>query len=134
MLIYVDDMLIVGWDNFKIEKLKKKLSKSFDKNLRSTRQILGLRISHDRKVRHLWVSHESYIKKVLESFQYASGQAVGSPLASHFKLSSRQCPSTEKESDEMKVDLHASAIRNLIVQGNRNCKSMLYSLLQNLSI
>jgi len=41
LLLYVDDMLIVGHDNSKIDKLKEKLSKSFAmKNLRLARQIL----------------------------------------------------------------------------------------------
>jgi len=73
MLIYVDNMLIVEWGKSKIEKLKKKLSKSFDmKDLRLARQILG-KISRDRNTRRLLVSWEGYIQK--EKIQYAWGQA-----------------------------------------------------------
>ena len=46
LLLYVDDMLIVGCDTGKIDKLKKELSKSFEmKDLGSTSQILGIKIS-----------------------------------------------------------------------------------------
>ena len=46
LLLYVEDMLIVGRDTGKIEKLKKELSKSFEmKDLRSVSQILGIKIS-----------------------------------------------------------------------------------------
>ena len=46
LLLYVDDMLIVGHDTSKIDKLKKELSKSFEmKDLGSTSQILGIKIS-----------------------------------------------------------------------------------------
>ena len=46
LLLYVDDMLIVGRDMGKIDKLKKELSKSFEmKDLRSVSQILGIKIS-----------------------------------------------------------------------------------------
>ena len=46
LLLYVDDMLIVGRDTNKIYKLKKELSKSFEmKDLGSTSQILGIKIS-----------------------------------------------------------------------------------------
>ena len=70
MLIYVDDMVIVEWDKSKIEKLKKELSKPFEmKDLGPARQILGMMISRDRKMRHLWVSHECYIQKVPERFR-----------------------------------------------------------------
>ena len=46
LLLYVDDMLIIGRDIDKIDKLKKELSKSFEmKDLGSTSQILGIKIS-----------------------------------------------------------------------------------------
>ena len=48
-LLYVDDMLIVGRDTGKIDKLKKELSKSFEmKDLGLASQILGMKISQDR--------------------------------------------------------------------------------------
>ena len=46
LLLYVDDMLIIGRDIDKIDKLKKELSKSFEmKDLGPTSQILGIKIS-----------------------------------------------------------------------------------------
>jgi len=43
-------MLIVGRDTSKIDRLKEELSKSFAmKDLGLARQILGMKISHDRK-------------------------------------------------------------------------------------
>ena len=57
-------MLIVGRDTGKIDKLKKELSKSFEmKDLGSTSQILGIKISKDKMNGKLWLSQESYIEK-----------------------------------------------------------------------
>ena len=57
LLLYVDDMLIVGHDVGKIEKLKRELSKSFAmKDLGSVKQILGMKILRDRKKRKIWLS------------------------------------------------------------------------------
>ena len=54
LLLYVDDMLIIGHDSSKIERLKRELSKSFSmKGLGSVKQILGMKISRDRKNRKL---------------------------------------------------------------------------------
>ena len=54
LLLYVDDKLIIGHDSNKIDRLKKELSKSFAmKNLGSAKQILAMKISHDRKNRKL---------------------------------------------------------------------------------
>ncbi|KAL6345710.1 hypothetical protein AAG906_017451 [Vitis piasezkii] len=48
LLLYVDDMLIVGRDTGKIDKLKKELSKSFEmKDLGLANLILGTKISQD---------------------------------------------------------------------------------------
>ena len=47
-------MLIVGQDASKIDNLKKEISKSFVmKDLGSAKQILGMKISYDRKSRKL---------------------------------------------------------------------------------
>jgi len=49
LLLYVDDMLIVGNSTKRIALLKKALGKSFAmKDLGPAKQILGMRISHDR--------------------------------------------------------------------------------------
>ena len=64
LLMYVDDMLIIGHDSNKIDRLKRELSKSFAmKDLGFTKQILGMKIFCDRKNRKLWLSQESYIEK-----------------------------------------------------------------------
>jgi hypothetical protein len=50
LLLYVDDMLIICRDTSKIDRLKKELSKSFNmKDLGPAKQILGMKISRDRK-------------------------------------------------------------------------------------
>ena len=90
LLLYVDDMLIISHDSSKIDRLKRELSKSFAmKDLGSTKQILGMKISRDRKNMKLWLSQESYIEKVLERFNMSKAKVVCSPLVSHLKLSSK---------------------------------------------
>ena len=96
LLLYVDDMLIIGHHYNKIDKLKIELSKSFSmKDLRSMKHILGMKIFHDRKNRKLWLSQESYIKKVLERFNMSKAKAIFSPLTGHLKLNSKH-PTREK--------------------------------------
>ena len=54
LLLYVDDMLIVGQDVGVIGNLKKDLFESFDmKDLSPARQILGMQILRDRKAKKL---------------------------------------------------------------------------------
>ena len=50
LLQYIVDILIVGCDTIKLDRLNKELSKSFAMNdLGQTRQILGIKISRDRQ-------------------------------------------------------------------------------------
>lgn len=115
LLLYVDDMLIVGKDALRINLLKQELNKSFAmKDLGPAKQILGVKITRDRRERKLWLSQESYILKVLERFRMSNAKSVNTPLASHFKLSVKQCPSTEDEKKEMDKVPYASAVGSLM--------------------
>ena len=54
ILLYIDDMLIIGHDFSKIDRLKRELNKSFSmKDFRSTKQLLGMKISLNRKNKKL---------------------------------------------------------------------------------
>ncbi|GKC98802.1 retrovirus-related pol polyprotein from transposon TNT 1-94, partial [Tanacetum coccineum] len=65
LLLYVDDMLIVGKNIGRIAQLKRDLSKSFSmKDLGPAKQIIGIRIFRDRGAKKLHISQEQYIKKV----------------------------------------------------------------------
>ena len=115
LLLYVDDMLIVGHDEIKIARLKKELSKSFAmKDLGPAKQILGMRITRDRQNGKLWLSQERYVEKVLERFNMSNAKAVSTPLAGHFKLSTKQCPNNEKDKKEMEKVPYSSAVGSLM--------------------
>ncbi|GJR20718.1 putative RNA-directed DNA polymerase [Tanacetum coccineum] len=69
LLLYVDDMLIVGKNIGRIAQLKRDLSKSFSmKDLGPAKQIIGIRIFRDRGTKKLHISQEHYIEKVLCRF------------------------------------------------------------------
>ena len=111
LLLYFDDILIVGRNVSRIDRLKKLLSKSFSmKDLGPTKKILGIRIELDRALKKMYLSHKQYIKKVLERFNMSQAKVVSSPLASHFKLSSRHSPSTDKEKEDMRRVIYALAV------------------------
>jgi ATP-binding cassette subfamily B (MDR/TAP) protein 1 len=87
-----------------ISLLKKGLSKSFAmKDLGPGKQILGMKISHDRRKKLLWISQERYIEKVLERFNMKDTRFITSPLLGHHKLSSEQCPSSKEKEEISRV-------------------------------
>ena len=62
----------------------------------------------------LWLSQESYIEKVLERFNMSKAKTVCSPLAGHLKLSSKQCPTGEKDMKEMSKVPYAFVVGSLM--------------------
>ena len=77
LLLYVDDMLIVGRNVSRINNLKKELSKSFAmKDFGPAKQIIGLKIVRDRVAKKIWLSQEKYMEKVLQQFSMNGVKAV----------------------------------------------------------
>ena len=88
LLLYVDDMHIVGSSIDEINNLKKQLSKQFAmKDLGAAKQILGMRIIRDKANGTLKLSQLKYAKKVLSRFNMNEAKPVSTPLDNHFKLS-----------------------------------------------
>ncbi|KAK9134561.1 hypothetical protein Syun_013891 [Stephania yunnanensis] len=111
LLLYVDDMLIVGHDVSLIGNLKKELSSSFDmKDLGRPKQILGMQIIRDRRSKKLWVSQEKYVEMVLSRFNMNNAKPVSTPLANHFTLSKKSCPSTSIDIAEISDIPYSSAV------------------------
>ena len=93
LLLYVDDMLIAARDKSLVNKLKPQLNSEFDmKDLGPTKKILGMKINRDRQAGKKFLSQKKYVLKMLDKFGMRDCKAVNTPIATHFKLSSDQCP------------------------------------------
>jgi len=111
LLLYVDDMLIVAKNLDDVVGLKALLSQEFDmKDLGAAKKILGMEIHRDRSSKKLWLSQQGYVEKVLDRFGMSNTKPVSTPLANHFKLSSNQCPNTDKEVADMAEVPYASVV------------------------
>ena len=88
-------MLVTGSDMQNINVLKRKLANSFVvKDLGAAKQIIGMRITRDRKNHKLTLSQGEYIENVLQRFRTQNVKPVSTPLAIHFKLRKDMCPET----------------------------------------
>jgi ATP-binding cassette subfamily B (MDR/TAP) protein 1 len=84
------------------------------KDLGPAKQILGMKISHDRSKKLIWFSQERYIEKLLERFNMQGAKSVASPLAGHHKLSKEQCPSSKEEKKAIRKVPYQSAMGSLM--------------------
>jgi hypothetical protein len=66
LVLYVDDMLLIGNNNEIIQDVKIQLSSKFDmKDLGASNFILGMEIKKDQKKRTLWLNQRKYVKPIL---------------------------------------------------------------------
>ena len=72
-----------------------------------------MRIIRDRKNKRLWLSQERYIEKVLNKFNLKDAKPVGTPLATHLKLSVDLCPCNDKKEEKRKKH-HAWVVGSLL--------------------
>eukprot|EP00253_Pinus_taeda_P012960 PITA_12960 len=115
LLLYVYDMLVAGYNMQEINVLKRKLENSFAmKDLEAAKQILGMRITRDRKNHKLTLSQNEYIQKVLKRFNMHNAKPVSTPFAGHFKLRKEMCPKTHEDMDYMSKVPYASAVGSLM--------------------
>ena len=93
LLLYVDDMLIVGQDTRKIGSLKKALGKLFSmKDLGPAKQILGMHIVRNRTKQVLWLSQEKYPTKILVRFNMSEAKLVGFCIADTMQAKCKAMP------------------------------------------
>ena len=66
LVLYVDDMLLVGSDKEIIQDLKTQLSSKFDmKDLGVAKYIFGMEIKRDQAKRKLWLNQRKYVEIIL---------------------------------------------------------------------
>ena len=69
LVLYVNDILLIGNDVGNLSSVKLWLSQQFDmKDLGEANYVLGIRIFRDRKNRMLALSQASYIDTIIERF------------------------------------------------------------------
>jgi hypothetical protein len=69
VVLYVDDMLLVGNSMDVIKELKSQLSSKFDmKDLGAANFILRMEIKRDRANRKLWLNQRKYVETILQRF------------------------------------------------------------------
>ena len=98
LVLYVDDILLIGNDIPALQSMKIWLGNSFSmKDLGGATYILGIKIYRDRSRRLLGLSQSTYIDKVLKRFSMQESKKGFLPMSHGISLSKGDCPSTEIE-------------------------------------
>ena len=115
LILYVDDILLIGNDIPMLESVKTSLKNSFSmKDLGEAAYILGIKIYRDRSKRLIGLSQSTYIDKVLKRFNMEEAKKGFLPMSHGINLGKTQCPSTTDERDRMSKIPYASAIGSIM--------------------
>ena len=115
LLLYVDDMLLAGKSLTKLNEIREQLKNEFEmKDLGSSKRILGMEITRERRRRESFLSHKQYTKKVLAKFNMANAKAISTPMGQQFKLSAKDSPKESTERQVMSNVPYTNAIGSLM--------------------
>ena len=93
LVLYVDDILLIGNNVKKLSDVKNWLSTQFQmKDLGEASYVLGIQIIRDRKNKLLALSQATYIDKVLERFSMKNFKKGRLPSRHGIHLSKRKSP------------------------------------------
>ncbi|KAG8485844.1 hypothetical protein CXB51_019240 [Gossypium anomalum] len=115
LVLYVDDILIMGNDIPTLQSIKTWLGSCFSmKDLGEATYILGVKIYRDRSRRLLGLSQSTYIDKVLKRFNMKESKRGFLPMRHGISLSKEMCPSTPQEREHTSKIPYASAIGSIM--------------------
>ncbi|KAL0416236.1 UNVERIFIED_CONTAM: hypothetical protein Slati_3455500 [Sesamum latifolium] len=114
LVLYVDDILLIGNDVKMLGDIKAWLSTQFSmKDMGEAFYILGIKIYKDRSRRMLGLTQFSYIEKVLKRFKIENSKREFLPMRNGIKLSNKQSPKMDKELMKMSDIHYASAVGSI---------------------
>ena len=96
LIVYVDDLLIIGKDDDHMKQFKDVLKKYYPiKDIGRVQEFLGMRVSHDNN--SVSLDLEKYIDKMLKRFNMTDSKPSTIPMDPSQILSKEQCTKTEEE-------------------------------------
>ena len=85
LIVYVDDIILIGDDVVEIEEIKKTLAREFEiKDLGRLRYFLGMEFARTKK--ELVVSQRKYILDLLKETGMSGCKPVDTPIDANLKL------------------------------------------------
>ncbi|KAK1647853.1 hypothetical protein QYE76_065658, partial [Lolium multiflorum] len=115
LILYVDDILLIGNDIELLRSVKGYLNNSFSmKDLGEASYILGIKIYRDRSRRLIGLSQSTYLDKILKKFRMDESKKGFLPMLPGKVLSKTQGPATAEERERMSNIPYASAVGSIM--------------------
>ena len=108
--VYVDDIILAGKTDKKINEVKRALGAKFNiKDMGKLHYFLGMNILQDEKTGNIWIGQPAYVESILKKFGMNNSKPVSTPIDPNTKL-------IKATDDEQIIDqqLYQSAIGSLL--------------------
>ena len=87
LILYVDNLLLLGEDLSKINDVKLQLGKLYQmKDLRPASSYLGIQITSDHNRQAIWINQQAYIENELKRFELLDANSTNTPLPAGIHL------------------------------------------------
>ncbi|KAL4035561.1 hypothetical protein IC575_004263 [Cucumis melo] len=115
LVLYVDDILLIGNDVGYLTNVKAWLAAQFQmKDLGEAQYVLGIQIIRDHKNKTLALSQAIYIDKMLVRYLMQNSKKGLLPFRHGVHLSKEQCPKTPQEVEDIRRIPYASTMGSLM--------------------
>ncbi|KAA0063766.1 gag/pol protein [Cucumis melo var. makuwa] len=115
LVVYVDDILLIGNDVGYLTDVKAWLAAQFQmKDLGEAQYVLGIQIIRDPKNKTLALSQATYIDKMLVRYSMQNSKKGLLPFRYGVHLSKEQCPKTPQKVEDIRRIPYASAVGSLM--------------------
>ena len=93
LILYVDNLLLLGEDLSKIQNVKCQLGKMYQmKDLGPVSSYLGIRITRDQNTWAIWINQEAYIENALKRFEISDANNTPTLLPAGIHLEKSEEP------------------------------------------
>ncbi|GJW28531.1 putative retrotransposon protein, partial [Tanacetum coccineum] len=128
LILYVDDILIMGYNIPMLQDVKSYLGKCFPmKDLGEAAYILGIKIYRDRSLRLIGLCQSAYIEKILKRFHMQNSKGGSIPMQEMLKLSKSQGASSPDELKCMQNVPYASVVGSIMYAVRCTCPDVVFT-------
>ena len=93
LILYVDNLLLLGEDLSKIEDVKCQLGKLYQmKDLGPASSYFGIHITRDHLKWAIWIDQQAYIENALKRFKLLDANSTNTPLPAGIHLEKSKEP------------------------------------------
>nr|GEV72306.1 retrotransposon protein, putative, Ty1-copia subclass [Tanacetum cinerariifolium] len=128
LILYVDDILIMGNNILMLQDVKSYLGKCFAmKDLDEAAYILGIKIYRDRSRRLIGLCQSAYIEKILKRYYMENSKRGSIPMQEKLRLSKLQGASAPAELKRMQNVPYASAVGFIMYDVRCTCPDVVFA-------